>query len=181
MNTLFLDEGIPSNIFTELNINKIEEDCDSRDYVGLQITDMIVALVGKLVSQITSNTRYDFNKPEQRVLLDEKYFDLNQQQYNLIVELNKFLLDKETNYHFVNDAYFDETLAFQNYIGYVASFDDFEQYHKVTLNEHVEYYFHNIIKFASMKYEEGVANILHAKSLYGSLKKSIEIGQSRPL
>ena len=179
--TLFLDEGIPSNIFTELNINKIEEDCDSRDYVGLQITDMIVVLVGKLVSQITSNTRYDFNKPEQRVLLDEKYFDLNQQQYNLIVELNKFLLDKETNYHFVNDAYFDETLAFQNYIGYVASFDDFEQYHKVTLNEHVEYYFHNIIKFASMKYEEGVANILHAKSLYGSLKKSIEIGQSRPL
>lgn len=179
--TLFLDEGIPRNTFKGLDFENVVENCNSRDYIGLQITDMIVVLVGKLVSQITSNTRYDFNKPDQRVLLDEKYFDLNQQQYNLIVELNKFLLDKETNYHFVNDAYFDETLAFQNYIGYVASFDDFEQYHKVTLSEHVEWYFQNIIKFAQKKYEEGVANILHAKSLYGSLKKSIEIGQSRPL
>lgn len=26
-----------------------------------------------------------------------------------------------------------------------------------------------------MKYEEGIANILHAKKSYGSLKKSIEI------
>lgn len=63
---LFLDEGIPSAIFSSLKINKIEESCNSRDYVGLQITDMIVVLIGKLVSQMTSDTRYDFNKPDKR-------------------------------------------------------------------------------------------------------------------
>ncbi|UTX64182.1 hypothetical protein [Streptococcus constellatus] len=179
--TLFLDEGIPRNIFKKLDFENVVENCNSRDYVGLQITDMIVVLVGKLVSQITSNSRYDFDKPAQRVLLNEKYFDLNEQQYNLVVELNKFLLSKETKYHFVNDAYFDESLAFQNYIGYIASFEDFGQYQEVTLNDHVEQYFRNIIKFANMKYNESNLNILMAKSRYGSLKKSIEIDQSRPL
>ena len=179
--TLFLDEGIPSNIFTELNINKIEEDCDSRDYVGLQITDMIVVLIGKLVSQMTVNTRYDFNKPDQRVLLNKEYFDLNEQQYNLISELNRFLLDKETNYHFVNDAYFDESLLLQVYIGYIASFDNFKQYTSVESREHVDWYFQNFVKQSEEKYFEGMKNESMAKCMFGSLKEGIEDGTVRPL
>ena len=179
--TLFLDEGIPSNIFTELNINKIEEDCDSRDYVGLQITDMIVVLIGKLVSQMTVNTRYDFNKPDQRVLLNKEYFDLNEQQYNLISELNRFLLDKETNYHFVNDAYFDESLLLQVYIGYIASFDNFKQYTSVEPREHVDWYFQNFVKQSEEKYFEGMKNESMAKCMFGSLKEGIEDGTVRPL
>ena len=179
--TLFLDEGIPSNIFTELNINKIEEDCDSRDYVGLQITDMIVVLIGKLVSQMTVNTRYDFNKPDQRVLLNKEYFDLNEQQYNLISELNRFLLDKETNYHFVNDAYFDESLLLQVYIGYITSFDNFEQYNSVKSKDHVDCYFKNFVKQSEEKYSEGRKNESMAKCMFGSLKEGIEDGTVRPL
>ena len=179
--TLFLDEGIPSNIFTELNINKIEEDCDSRDYVGLQITDMIVVLIGKLVSQMTVNTRYDFNKPDQRVLLNKEYFDLNEQQYNLISELNRFLLDKETNYHFVNDAYFDESLLLQIYIGYITSFDNFEQYNSVKSKDHVDCYFKNFVKQSEEKYSEGMKNESMAKCMFGSLKEGIEDGTVRPL
>lgn len=179
--TLFLDEGIPSNIFTELNINKIEEDCDSRDYVGLQITDMIVVLIGKLVSQMTVNTRYDFNKPDQRVLLNKEYFDLNEQQYNLISELNRSLLDKETNYHFVNDAYFDESLLLQVYIGYITSFDNFEQYNSVKSKDHVDWYFKNFVKQSEEKYSEGRKNESMAKCMFGSLKEGIEDGTVRPL
>lgn len=179
--TLFLDEGIPSNIFTELNINKIEEDCDSRDYVGLQITDMIVVLIGKLVSQMTANTRYDFNKPDQRVLLNKEYFDLNEQQYNLISELNRFLLDKETNYHFVNDAYFDESLLLQVYIGYITSFDNFEQYNSVKSKDHVDCYFKNFVKQSEKKYSEGKKNELLTKCMFSSLKEGIEDGTVRPL
>ena len=179
--TLFLDEGIPSNIFTELNINKIEEDCDSRDSVGLQITDMIVVLIGKLVSQMTVNTRYDFNKPDQRVLLNKEFFDLNEQQYNLISELNRFLLDKETNYHFVNDAYFDESLLLQVYIGYITSFDNFEQYNSVKSKDHVDCYFKNFVKQSEEKYSEGMKNESMAKCMFGSLKEGIEDGTVRPL
>ena len=179
--TLFLDEGIPSNIFTELNINKIEEDCDSRDYVGLQITDMIVVLIGKLVSQMTVNTRYDFNKPDQRVLLNKEYFDLIEPQYNLISELNRFLLDKETNYHFVNDAYFDESLLLQVYIGYITSFDNFEQYNSVKSKDHVDCYFKNFVKQSEEKYSEGMKNESMAKCMFGSLKEGIEDGTVRPL
>lgn len=178
--TLFLDEGIPSNIFTELNINKIEEDCDSRDYVGLQITDMIVVLIGKLVSQMTANTRYDFNKPDQRVLLNKEYFDLNEQQYKLILELNKFLIDRNTKYHFVNDAYFDETLLLQVYIGYITSFDNFEQYNSVKSKDHVDCYFKNFVKHSQEKYSEGMENESLTKCMFGSLKEGIEDGTVRP-
>lgn len=179
--TLFLDEGIPRNTFKELDFENVVENCNSRDYIGLQITDMIVVLVGKLVSQITSNTRYDFNKPNQRVLLDEKYFDLNQQQYNLVVELNKFLLDKETNYHFVNDAYFDESLSLQVYIGYIASFNNFKQYTSVESGDHVDRYFQNFVKQSEEKYSEGMKNESMAKYMFGSLKEGIEDGTVRPL
>lgn len=173
---LFLDEGIPSDIFSSLKINKIEESCNSRDYIGLQITDMIVVLIGKLVSQMTSDTRYDFNKPDKRVLLNEEYFDLNEQQYNLITELNKFLLDKKTIYHFVNDAYFDESLLIQVYIGYIASFENFEQYKSVDSSDHVEWYFRNFAEKSEKKYSEGMT-----RDCFSSLKKGIEEGLVRPL
>ncbi|WP_025171873.1 hypothetical protein [Streptococcus oralis] len=178
---LFLDEGIPSDIFSSLKINKIEESCNSRDYVGLQITDMIVVLIGKLVSQMTSDTRYDFNKPDKRVLLNEEYFNLNEQQYYLVTELNKFLLDKKTNYHFVNDAYFDESLSIQVYIGYIASFDNFEQYKSVDLSDHVEWYFQNFAEKSEKKYFEGMQGGVLTRACFGSLKKGIEEGLMRPL
>ena len=178
---LFLDEGIPSAIFSSLKINKIEESCNSRDYVGLQITDMIVVLIGKLVSQMTSDTRYDFNKPDKRVLLNEEYFNLNEQQYNLVTELNKFLLDKKTNYHFVNDAYFDESLSIQVYIGYIASFDNFKQYKSVDLSDHIEWYFQNFAKKSEEKYSELMKYGAMARDCFGSLKTGIEEGLVRPL
>lgn len=178
---LFLDEGIPSDTFNGLGISQIFEGCDSKDHVGLQITDVIVVLIGKLISQMTANTRYDFANPDKRVLLDKRYFDFNQQQYNLAVELNKFLLDKETNYHFVNDAYFDESLLLQVYIGYIASFDNFNQYKSVELEDHVDSYFQNFVKQSEEKYFEGMKNESMAKCMFGSLKEGIEDGTVRPL
>ncbi|HEM4696006.1 MULTISPECIES: hypothetical protein [Streptococcus] len=178
---LFLDEGIPSGTFNGLEISRIIEGCDSKDHVGLQITDMIVVLIGKLVSQMTANTRYDFANPDKRVLLNENYFDFNEQQYNLVVELNKFLLNREARYHFVNDAYFDESLLLQVYIGYIASFDNFNQYASVGPREHVDRYFQNFVKQSEEKYSEGTKNELMAKCMFGSLKEGIEDGTVRPL
>ncbi len=178
---LFLDEGIPSGTFNGLEISRIIEGCDSKDHVGLQITDMIVVLIGKLVSQMTANTRYDFANPDKRVLLNENYFDFNEQQYNLVVELNKFLLNREARYHFVNDAYFDESLLLQVYIGYIASFDNFNQYASVGPREHVDRYFQNFVKQSEEKYSEGMKNELMAKCMFGSLKEGIEDGTVRPL
>lgn len=42
---LFLDEGIPQDIFTSLDFYQVDGGCNSRDYIGLQITDMIVVLI----------------------------------------------------------------------------------------------------------------------------------------
>ena len=179
--TLFLDEGIPCDTFNSLDITKIVDGCDSKDYVGLQITDMIVVLIGKLVSQMTASTRYNFNKPEQRVLLDSRYFDLNEQQYELVLELNNFILARPSNYHFVNDAYFDESSLLQIYVGYIASFDNFHQYQSIDLHDHVEQYFKNFATHSEKKYAESMQNESMARQRFGSLKKGIENGTVRPL
>lgn len=179
--TLFLDEGIPSEIFNDLNFDRVEEKCDSHDYIGLQITDMIVVLIGKQVSQMTLNTRYDFNKPDKRVLLDEEYFYLNEKQYYLIVEIEKYLLDKVTNYHFVNDAYFDESLSLQVYFQYVASYDNYELYQLVESKNHLNLYFQKLLFIAEEKYSEGIKHETMTRSIFGSLKNGIRNGTVRPL
>ncbi len=131
---LFLDEGIPQDIFDSLNFDKIEANCNSKDYVGLQITDMIVVLIGKLISQLNSTTKYDFEKPDQRVLVDRGYFDLSEEQFDFVKKLYQFILAREGKYHFINDAYFDDSVLLQTYIEYIASYKNFENYNRMEEN-----------------------------------------------
>lgn len=178
---LFLDEGIPSSIFENLQFSKVKESCNSKDYIGLQITDMIVVLVGKLISQMTNITRYNFNEPKKRVILNEDYFELDENQYELILKMHRFLLGRKTKYHFINDSYFDESVLLQTYLEYIVSFQNYEKYKSVKLTEHAERHFQRFVSVSNEKYLEGCCNERCAKELFGSLKKGVECGSVRPL
>lgn len=84
---------------------------------------MIVVLIGKLISQLTSTTKYDFEKPDQRVLVNRGYFNLSEEQFDFVKKLHQFILAREGKYHFINDTYFDDSVLLQTYIGYIASFE----------------------------------------------------------
>lgn len=178
---LFLDEGIPQDIFAHLKFDKIEANCNSKDYIGLQITDMIVVLTGKLVSQLTLTTRYDFERPDQRTLVDRGYFNLSEEQFDFVKKLYQFILSREGGYHFINDAYFDESVLLQTYIEYIASYENFESYNKVEGRQHPELHMRWFINVSEMKFEEGVNNEILAKLKYGTIKAAIEDEMSRPL
>lgn len=178
---LFLDEGIPKDVFSCLNFDKIEANCNSKDYVGLQITDMIVVLIGKLISQLSSATRYDFEKPDQRVLVNRGYFNLTEEQFDFVKKLYQFILAREGKYHYINDAYFDDSVLLQTYIGYIVSYENFENYDKVEEIQHPELHMQYFIKISGMKFKEGMKNEALAKCIFGTIKAAIEDGMYRPL
>lgn len=178
---LFLDEGIPQDIFSCLDFDKIEANCNSKDYIGLQITDMIVVLIGKLISQLSSITRYDFEKPDQYILVNRNYFNLSDEQFNLIKKIYHFILTRESNYHYINDSYFDDSVLLQTYIEYIASYENFENYKKVNEIQHSKLQMQYFINISEMKFEEGMKNEILAKQLYGTIKSAVEDGIFRPL
>ena len=178
---LFLDEGIPQDIFSHLNFDKIEGDCNSKSYVGLQITDMLVVLIGKLISQLNLVTRYDFEEPDQRVLVSKNYFTLSEEQFDFIEKLYHFILDREGKYYFINDTYFDDSVLLQTYIEYIASYENFENYSKVGELQHSELHMKYFMKISEMKFQEGIENERLAKLIYGTVKAAVKHEISRPL
>lgn len=178
---LFLDEGIPQNIFSYLDFDKIEANCNSKDYIGLQITDMIVVLIGKLISQLSSITRYDFEKPDQCILVNRNYFNLSDEQFNLIKKIYYFILARESKYHYINDSYFDDSVLLQTYIEYIVSYENYENYKKVNETQHSKSQMQYFINISEMKFEEGMKNEILAKQLYGTIKSAVEDGIFRPL
>ena len=178
---LFLDEGIPQDIFTGLDFYQIDGDCNSRDYIGLQITDMIVVLIGKLVSQLNLKTKYDFERPAQRVLLCDDYYNFSEEKFNFIKKLQQFILDRNGQYHFINDAYFDDSVLLETYIGYISSYDTFENYNKVEVKRHSELHMAYFKKNSDMKIIEGINNEVLAKIFYGTIKAAVEAEILRPL
>ena len=178
---LFLDEGIPQDTFNSIDFYQVDGDCNSRDYIGLQITDMIVVLVGKLVSQLNLNTRYDFEKPDQRVLLCGEYFKFSEEQFNFIKKIQQFILAKKGQYHFINDAYFDDSVLLETYIGYISSYDTFKNFNKVGFKRHSELHMKNFIRISDMKFREGVKTEVLAKEIYGTIKAAVKAEMFRPL
>lgn len=178
---LFLDEGIPQDIFNSLDFYQIDGDCNSRDYTGLQITDMIVVLIGKLVSQLNLRTKYDFEKPDQRVLLCDNYYNLSEEQFDFIKKLQQFVLARKGQYHFINDAYFDDSILLETYIRYISSYGTFEAYNKEEVKRHSELHMADFIRISEMKFNEGMEKEVLANQLFGSIKAAVEAKMVRPL
>lgn len=178
---LFLDEGIPQDIFKGIDFYQVDGDCNSKDYIGLQITDMIVVLIGKLVSQLNSKSKYDFEKPDQRVLLCTEYYKFSEEQFNFIKKIQQYILERKGQYHFINDAYFDDSVLLETYIGYISSYDTFEKFNTVELKRHSELHMANFIRISEVKFKEGIKNEALAKEIYGSIKAAVEAEIFRPL
>lgn len=179
--TIFLDEGIPKEDISKIKNIEIVSDCNSREYIGLQITDMIVVLIGKLTSKLSKSSMYDFENPDKRVLLNQGYFDMNIKQYELIKIMYRYLLDRDTNYHFNTDYYFDESVRLQSYLKYIYSYDTFEEYRSIEPQSHAENHFSCFIEIANNKFKELVKNEELINSKFGDLKTAVQQGLIRAL
>lgn len=122
--TLFLDEGIDPKYFDEKKYFSIVANQDSKTSAGIRSADLLVTLVGKLLSNLSSSTQYDRNFPGKTVHLGDEWFDLKDNQLKLAKLLNNFIINTEFQYSFTNSGYFDDAVLCQSYLEYLSEFDN---------------------------------------------------------
>ncbi|MGX7197329.1 DUF3800 domain-containing protein [Enterococcus olivae] len=180
-NKLILDEGIPLEPFDKIGFDKILENQDSKKHLGLQLADFVVVISGSLISRLVTALKYDKNQPGEFVILNEKWFDLEEHQFKLICVFSEFLLGEEMQYGIVSDTYFDETLLFETYINYISSYGSYEKYKKVPNKYHPEKHFSNFSQEARNKEEASRRDEFFNRKMYGSLRLVIKEGVKRKI
>lgn len=150
---LILDEGIPSNPFKQFNFDSIYEDANSKEHVGLRITDVLVAITGSLISKLTSNTRYDFDNPTKTKYVSPKFFKLTEPQFDLLKQMTTYFFRENKKYGFSVDTYFDEGVLFESFLTYINEYDSFDSYNKFDSKKHVNLHWKKLSSIMLEKYK----------------------------
>lgn len=168
----FLDEGIPDTPFEHLELKKIEKNQVSSDHVGLRICDVLVVLIGKMVSEFSIDTDYDKNKPEERKLLSEEWFDLDESQFKLIQKLNLFLFPSNSQFCIINDTFFDISVVLEAYFKYIGYYKNFFDYN-AHIKDHVENHFKSVYTIANEKWSASIDIEKKIKLIFGSMENAV--------
>ncbi|WP_431030104.1 hypothetical protein [Lysinibacillus sp. LZ02] len=179
--TLILDQGIPSEPFETIGFRNIMVEQDSKDFVGLQIADMLVVITGSYISKLTSAHRYDKAEPEKPKYLEKEWFDLEEHQFDLILKMTQFFFGTNNTYSFIVDTYFDESLIFETFCKYVSSFSSYENYQKKSSTLHVKGMFDDYKDASEKKWNLALENEIFIRSFYGDYITGIKEGIVRKL
>jgi hypothetical protein len=177
---LILDEGIPLEPFKKLNFPSIKEDEDSATHVGLRISDVLVVISGKYISNLAKELRYDKNNPEKRKLLPNDWFQLDENQFDLLKKMNKYFFPNDSTYCFIVDTYFDDALIFETFFRYISSYKTFNDYNE-HLEAHVDQYFLYFAEKIMSKWKLALENDIVTRKIYGSMVSGIKAGIVRPI
>ncbi|WP_434122270.1 hypothetical protein [Salinicoccus roseus] len=177
---ILLDEGIPLEPFNKFDSLMIKENQDSSNHVGLRISDVLVVFVGKYISNLASDVRYNKDRPDIRKILSELWFEINEEQFNLIKKIRKFFFPHNSKYCYIVDTYFDDALLWQTFINYVDSYSTFDSYMENT-NKHADYHFGYLSELMHYKWYESLQEEVQIKNIYGSMKNAIESGVVRSI
>ena len=113
-----------------VGLNNVFE-VDSKDSLGIQITDIFIGILGKLLKNLSSNFSKDYsNKCLQPVRLDTKWFDLREDKIHLYTILYKILHKDKTTFRY--GIYIDTYIYILNYL-YLVTDDSFNRYNNNSL------------------------------------------------
>lgn len=177
---LYLDNKIKKSYFEEFGFNTIKENVDSKNNPGIRVTDLLVAIAGNYIKILHQGSRYDRNEPEKIKRLSEDFFNLSNEQFNLLKLMSRFFFSSG-KYSIVTDTFFDDEVIFEAFLNYFDQFDTFEKYKMIRNKIHVEeqykltsYYFHD-------RWGESLKNDVIVKKIFTSTKNAVELGVLRPL
>ncbi|MDM5428405.1 hypothetical protein [Bacillus mycoides] len=179
--TLILDQGIPSKPFETIGFGDLMVDQDSKEFVGLQLADMLVVITGGYISKLTSAIRYDKTEPEKPKHLGAEWFVLKEHQFDLILKMTQFLFGNDHIYSVIGDTYFDETLMFEIYCRYISSFSNYENYRKKHSDLHIQDMYKCFDTAINEKWKLAVQNELITRNVYGDYITGIKEGVIRKL
>ncbi|MCM3692182.1 hypothetical protein [Neobacillus niacini] len=177
---LILDEGIPLEPFKKLNFQSIKLDEDSKNHVGLRISDVLVVISGKYISKLAIEHRYDKSNPEKRKLLPNDWFQLDEKQFDLLKKMKKYFFPNDSTFCFIIDTYFDDALLFETYFRYIGSYESFNDYKK-HLETHAKKYFELLFRNLNSKWITAIENERGIRKVNESMIAGIEAGIIRPI
>ena len=176
--SLYLDEGIPKEPFTRLGFGKIIEDNDSSSTIGLRISDMLVVFIGKYLSQLSADIRYDMENPDKPKHLPSEWFYLSEEQFKLVRKAHDYVLGGGM-YSYGLDTFFDDGVLFERYLGYINNYKNYGEYSNE--KSHSKNFTKQLITEMSERYKKANKNELETIKRFGSLKNAIEEGIFHPL
>ena len=177
---IFLDEGIKKEHLEILNFNNLKEDVNSKESVGLRMTDHLVVLLGNYMSKLKADSFHNHEKPDQIKRISNEWFELNNAQFQLIKRVCHFLLENDKKYGFINDTYFDESVHLESYMNYINSYKSYESYLS-NKSYHLEKQFEKYAEISQLKWNESFLVTPIINEQYGSYKEAINSGDMRPL
>lgn len=177
---LILDEGIPLQPFAKFDFLSVKEEEDSVNHVGLRISDVLIVFMGKMISKLANDVRYDKNKPDERKLLSKYWFALDEVQFKLLKKMKDYFFPDNSIYCFVVDVYFDDAALLQTYFEYVSTYESFDSY-KAQAENHVDNHFKHFIEVINSKWALAVRNEKVIRKEHGSMIDAIEAQILRPL
>ncbi|MDE4086879.1 hypothetical protein PO902_17670 (plasmid) [Planococcus maritimus] len=177
---LILDEGIPLHPFAKFDFLSVKEEEDSVNHVGLRISDVLIVFMGKMISKLANDVRYDKNKPDERKLLSKSWFALDEVQFKLLKKMKDYFFPDNSTYCFVVDVYFDDAALLQTYFEYVSTYESFDSY-KAQAENHVDNHFKHFIEVINSKWALAVRNEKVIRKEHGSMIDAIAAQILRPL
>ncbi|SIO08905.1 hypothetical protein SAMN05878443_1321 [Carnobacterium alterfunditum] len=177
---LFLDEGIKKEYFEDLNFELIEEECDSSQYVGIRIADVLVVLIGNLLNNLRINVMHDNSAPDLLKRVPIEHYQLDDKQFTLMKTMYEFIYNDDNKYGLINDTYFDESVNMESFIVYINRYKNFKEYNDFKGN-HSEEHFKIYQKIFNIKFSEAYENEKKIRNSFGKYKKAIEEKIVRPL
>jgi len=126
------------------SVNNVE----SKEIIGVRISDFFCNFLGELAWALYRSLKEDLiidlsdfetYNYTQKHILPEKWFDLDERQFNLCLKIERIIL-KYHNYEWVGyDGIFcDYPIMVFGYMEYIYNYENIEQYCQKTLSEHSE-------------------------------------------
>lgn len=176
--SLYLDEGIPKEPFTRLALGNIIENNDSSSTIGLRISDMLVVFIGKYLSQLSADIRYDMENSDKPKHLPDNWFYLSKEQFYLVKKVRDYILGGG-KYSYGLDTFFDDGALFEGYLRYIEEYENYSEYE--IEKSHSKNFTKQLIVEMEERFKEACKNEAIVIRKYGSLKNAIEKGIFHPL
>lgn len=137
--SLFLDkegqEQNTRNAAVDLGITSAEE-LDSKDSIGIRISDMFIGIVSKLLKSIHENLKYEnFNDGVEKKYLSEGWFKINERQLEIYKKLAKIFESCEYSV----GIYCDDVLILKSIVEYFSHFTSVEEVKKIDVKDHQKF------------------------------------------
>lgn len=115
------------------------KELDSQLEAGIRIADLFCGLVGRIIRSLNESMVYKSDEYLSKKLLEDKWFEVSEEQFDMYILFGKIFFDKRPNYFTTYTGnYSDDIINFMALIGHFYSYENFNIYKQDSLADHAK-------------------------------------------